>query len=76
MARRCRNRLVVCIDNKNYRASLEKRKIYVTLSDSAAKKHSLLRVVDESGESYLYPKLLFRSITLSQAATKAVLAAV
>jgi hypothetical protein len=76
MAKRRRNRLVVCIDNKNYPASLEKRKIYLTLSDSVAERLSQLRVVDESGESYLYPKLLFRSITLSQEVTKAVLAAV
>ena len=76
MARRRRNRLVVCIDNKNYPASLEKRKIYLTLRDSVAERLSQLRVVDESGESYLYPKLLFRLITLSQEVTKAVLAAV
>jgi hypothetical protein len=76
MASRRRNRLVVCIDNKNYPASLEKRKIYLVLPDSVAERLSLLRIVDESGESYLYPKLLFRSIALSQAVTKAVLAVV
>jgi hypothetical protein len=47
--------LVVCIDNKGYAASLEKRKIYITLRDTEAEKHGLLRIVDESGEDYLYP---------------------
>lgn len=67
--------LVVCIDNKGYAASLEKRKIYVALRDAAAEKHGLLRVVDESGEDYLYPKKSFRSIILPLAVKRAVLAA-
>jgi hypothetical protein len=67
--------LVVCIDNDGYPASLEKRKIYVMLRDTQAEKHGLLRIVDESGEHYLYPKAFFRSIALPQAVKKAVLAA-
>ena len=67
--------LVVCIDNKDYPTSLEKRKIYVALRDAGAEKHGLLRIVDESGEDYLYPKRSFRSIALPQAVKKAVLAA-
>ncbi len=67
--------LVVCIDNKDYPASLERRKIYVSLRDAGAEKHGLLRVVDESGDDYLYPKASFRSIALPQAVKKAVLAA-
>ena len=67
--------LVVCVDNEGYRASLEKRKIYVALRDAAAEKNGLLRVVDESGEDYLYPKAFFRSIALPQAVKRAVLAA-
>jgi hypothetical protein len=67
--------LVVCVDNDGYAASLEKRKIYVSLRDAAAEKHGMLRVVDESGEDYLYPKAFFRSIALPQAVRKAVLAA-
>jgi hypothetical protein len=51
--------LVVCIDNKGYAASLEKRKIYVALHDTAAAKHGLLRIVDEPREDYLYPKKSF-----------------
>jgi hypothetical protein len=67
--------LVVCIDNKGYAASLEKRKIYIALRDTEAEKHGLLRIVDESGEDYLYPKASFRSIALPQAVKKAILAA-
>jgi hypothetical protein len=68
-------RLVVCIDNDGYTASLEKRKIYVVLEDDDAHKHNLLRVVDESGEDYLFPKALFRLITLPAPIKRAVLAA-
>ena len=67
--------LVVCVGNAGYPASLEKRKIYVALRDAAAEKHGLLRIVDESGGGYLYPKTFFRSIALPQAVKKAVLAA-
>lgn len=60
--------LVVCVDNDGYAVSFAKRKIYVAPRDAAAEKHDTLRIVDESGEDYLYPKALFRSIALPQAA--------
>jgi hypothetical protein len=75
MARPQAKQFVVCVDNEGYRASLEKRRIYVALRDIAAEKHGLLRIVDESGEDYLYPKTFFRSIALPQAVKKAVMAA-
>jgi hypothetical protein len=68
-------RLAVCIDNDGYPAALEKRKIYVALPDSNAEQHGLLRIIDESGEDYLYPKALFRLIDLPEIVRKAVLAA-
>ena len=67
--------LVVCVENDGYAVSLEKRKIYVALRDAAAEKHNMLRIVDESGEDYLYPKAFFRSIALPQSVRRAVLAA-
>jgi hypothetical protein len=73
MAKTQTKQLVVCVDNDGYSASLEKRKIYVALRDAAADKHGMLRVVDESGEDYLYPKALFRSIALPDAVRRAVL---
>jgi len=75
MHRRSRKQLVVCVKNEGYAASIEKRKLYVTLRDLVAEKHGLLRIVDESGEDYLYPKLFFRSIALPQSLRKAILAA-
>jgi hypothetical protein len=66
---------VVCIQNEGYPASLEKRKIYVTLRDATAEKHGQLRLIDESGDDYLYPKEFFRSIALPDSIKKAVLAA-
>jgi hypothetical protein len=75
MAKTQTKQLVVCIDNKGCAVSLEKRKIYIALRDAAAEKHDLLRIVDESGEDYLYPKKSFRPIALPQAVKRAVLAA-
>jgi len=58
---------VVCVNNDGYSVSLERRKIYLTLPDDKAKEHDLLRVVDESGEDYLYPARFFVAIKLPQA---------
>jgi hypothetical protein len=66
--------LVVCVENDGYAASLEIRKIYLSISDAEARKHGLLRVIDESSEDYLYPKSFFRSLDLPQPVKKAVLA--
>ena len=65
----------VCVRNEGYAASLETRKIYVVLRDPVAEKQAQLRVIDESGEDYLYPKDFFRAIELPQALKKAVLTA-
>jgi hypothetical protein len=67
--------LVVCVKNDGYAASLERRKLYIALRDPSAEKHGLMRIVDESGDDYLYPKSFFRSIALPLAVKKAVLAA-
>jgi hypothetical protein len=75
MAKTQTKQFVICIDNADYSASLEKRKIYIALRDTAAEKHGLLRIIDESGEDYLYAKKSFRPIALPKAVKKAVLAA-
>ena len=75
MAKSQSKKLVVCINNNGYLVSLEKRKIYVALRDPVAEKQGLLRIIDESGDDYLYAKTLFRSIALPQSVKKAVLAA-
>ena len=66
---------VVCIDNVGYPTSLEKRKIYLSLPDAEAEQSGLVRVIDESGEDYLYPKELFSSIDLPPALGKVLAAA-
>jgi hypothetical protein len=74
MAKIQAKQFVLCIDNEDYAASLKKRKIYIALRDAAAEKHGLLRIVDESGEDYLYPKKSFRPIARPLAVKRAVLA--
>lgn len=63
-------RYVVCLENKGYPASLETRKVYRSLSDSKAQRAGLVRVVDESGEDYLYPNRWFVRVSVPSAATK------
>jgi len=75
MAKTPSKQLVVCVDNEGYPAALERRKIYVALSDRSAEKHGLVRIIDESGDDYLYPKSFFRAVDLPQSVRKAVLAA-
>ena len=70
-----RAKLAVCVNNSGYEASLERRKLYSVLADTEAKKHRLVRVIDESGEDYLYPESYFLPVTLPPAARQAVLAA-
>jgi len=55
---------VICVKNDDYPASLEVRKVYRTIDDTKAASLNHVRVVDESGEDYLYPKDLFAPIKL------------
>jgi hypothetical protein len=63
---------VVCVKNKNYPASLELRKLYQVVADRVAGKLHQIRVIDESGEDYLYPEDYFVPVRLPEAAGKAV----
>lgn len=63
---RKKKRFVVCIRNSGYAASLELRKIYQVLPDTDAEGHALIRVIDESGEDYLYPDGFFMAVELPQ----------
>ena len=49
----------MCVDNESNPESLELRKIYRVMPDADAAKHGYVRVVDESGEGYLYPEKYF-----------------
>jgi hypothetical protein len=65
-------RFVVCIKNKDYAAALELRKLYQVVADETAAKLHQIRVIDESGEDYLYPEEYFVPVQLPQAAEKAI----
>jgi len=60
------SKFVICIDNSDYPASLEIRKIYEALTDTDAAKTGQIRVVDESGEDYLFPEACFVDANLSK----------
>lgn len=70
--KRAELRFVVCVKNKDYPASLELRKLYQVVADAAAAKLGQLRVIDESGEDYLYPKENFVPVQVPQSAERAV----
>ena len=62
----------ICVRNDGYPASLERRKIYAVMPDEEAAMHGHIRVVDESGEDYLYPQEFFVAIELPQSVRRAV----
>ena len=69
-------RFLICLRNPGYKASLEPRKLYEVVPDPAAEKHGQVRIVDESGDDYLYPASFFLSVPLStQVAAKVAKAA-
>ena len=70
--KRTEPRFVVCVKNKSYGAALELRKLYQVISDETAAKLRQIRVIDESGEDYLYPEEYFVTVQLPQSAEKAV----
>lgn len=57
---------VICIDNSDFPVSLERRKIYKVVSDEMAEKLDQIRVIDETGEDYLYPTSCFIDAQLSK----------
>lgn len=59
-----RRHFMICVDNSGYESSLEKRKLYEVLIDRLAESHSQLRVIDESGEDYVYPVNFFAPVRL------------
>jgi hypothetical protein len=60
-------RFAVCVETGEYAASLERWKIYCVIHDAEAERHRQLRIVDESGEDYLYPSQYFQRIELPEA---------
>jgi hypothetical protein len=74
MTRKNTSKFVVCISNNDCE-DVEVRKTYQVVPDEAAARDGLIRVIDESGEDYLYPSDLFLSIELPHAIAKALISA-
>ena len=70
--KRSHPQFVVCVKNKGYAASLELSKLYQALSDRSPEEGETIRVIDESGEDYLYPKSYFVPVRVPQSGEKAV----
>ncbi|MBX0331610.1 hypothetical protein K2Z83_28565 [Oscillochloris sp. ZM17-4] len=68
-------RFVICIENTDYPVALERRKIYQVVPDERAASHDFLRVIDESGEDYMYPKGYFIPVDFAPSIQEALLRA-
>ncbi len=64
-ARIMKHKFLLCVENKGYEASLEIRKLYEQIPDREAERHNQVRIIDESGEDYLYPSSFFATVRLS-----------
>jgi len=67
-------RIVLCVKNDDC-DDLERRKVYRVISDEKSEKDGYVRVIDESGEDYLYPATYFVRVQLPQEAEQAIVAA-
>jgi hypothetical protein len=72
--RRPNARYLLCLRNDGYPASLMTRRLYEQLEDADAEAHGLVRVVDESGDDYLYPEKLFTNLDLPEPVLRAIAA--
>jgi hypothetical protein len=72
--KQARKPFALCVDNSDYRASLILGKVYRIIPDPRAARDDLVRIVDESGEDYLYHKSQFVFVEFPKAVTKKILA--
>jgi hypothetical protein len=72
--KQARNPFALCIDNTDYKASLIPGKVYRLIPDAAAETDDFVRIVDESGEDYLYHKSLFVFVDFPPSVKKQILA--
>ena len=63
---------VICLQNEGYEASLEVRKLYQVIEDEKASASHFLRIIDESGEDYIYPEDFFINIDLPHSIEQAI----
>jgi hypothetical protein len=71
---RAKKRYMVCLTSKGYEGALERNKIYVALGEVGAEGRGLVRVVDESGEDYLYRADRFAEIEVPRKVARAMAA--
>lgn len=64
-------RYVICLNNESYPVHLELRKVYEVVEDTVAEQEGFIRVIDETGEDYLYDASRFALVELSQPALEA-----
>lgn len=69
---RSKKDFVICIRSTGFRASLMPRRVYEVIDDPNAKRFGLVRVVDESGQDYLYPDTLFMALPVSAPLARAI----
>jgi hypothetical protein len=72
--RQTKRKFAICVQNDDYKCSLELRKIYVILPDAKAAKSDFVRIVDESGEDYLYHESHFAFVDFPKPIEKKILA--
>ena len=63
-----KDQFAICVNNDGYPVSLELRKVYQVIPDEVAGMRGFIRIVDESGDSYLYPQDSFVPIDVPQSA--------
>jgi hypothetical protein len=59
-----KHKFLLCVNNASYEASLELRKLYEKIPDKEAERHGQVRIIDESGEDYIYPADYFAPVRL------------
>ncbi len=74
MKEQAEHRIAICIDNSDYEMSLERRKVYSVLPDADAERDDYVRIIDETGEDYLFPSSRFVFLTVPTEVQAAVLA--
>jgi hypothetical protein len=62
------NRYVLCLDNTDHLVGLEVRKVYKVVDDAFAEAHGAIRIIDETGEDYIYEVGRFVPVELPEAA--------
>lgn len=66
--------IAICVDNTDYEMSLQRRKVYPVIEDADAEQDNYVRIIDETGEDYLFPSSRFVLLAVTPDVEEAVLA--